>query len=189
MTILIAGQSRLNKYLLRLTIIAVVIEEAGSSRYKRALHSKTFDNAVKKYRQREDDITKQIAAQNRPKAARSHSTSTIDAAIEAAQTSAMRELEGLPNQIIRHSRTFFDQMRYLVEKGGQSLDMMESTGEIRTRIPMELKELLDEIAQYEEINERAKREILEDNDSRNVSTGLLSMLQLVLTTLRRPYSC
>lgn len=64
-------------------------------------------------------------------------------------------------------------MRYLVEKSGQKMDMMESTGEVRMRIPMELKELLDEIAQYDEISERAKREILDDTDSRNVSHASL----------------
>lgn len=150
-----------------------VIEEAGSSRYKRALHSKTFDNAVKRYRKRENDITSNIAAQNRPQAPRTHSASTIHAAIETARVSAERELEGLPNQIIHHSRTFFEQMRYLVEKSGQKMDMMENTGEIRQQTPMELKELLDEIAQYDEISERAKREILEDTDSRNVGATSL----------------
>ena len=45
--------------------------------------------------------------------------------------------------------------------------MMERDGK-SMYIPSELKELLDEISQLEDIGGRARRDILEDNESRNV---------------------
>ncbi|KAJ3544488.1 hypothetical protein NM688_g5739 [Phlebia brevispora] len=164
-----------------MTILVSVIEEAGSSRYKQALHSKSFDNAVKKYRKRETEITNQLASQIKPHPQRMHSDSSIDAAIQAAQVSVQRELESLPNQVIHHTRTFFDHMRYFVNKSGQSLAIMEGTPEPKNRIPVELKDLLDEIAQLADIGERAKRELLEDTYSRN--TLLMLSMERTLRTL------
>ncbi|PSR74374.1 hypothetical protein PHLCEN_2v9882 [Hermanssonia centrifuga] len=152
-----------------------VLEEACSSRYKSVLHSKTFDSAVKKFRQQENEKTNRIHAQTKPQVARKHSASSITNATVAAKEDAQRELECLPNEIIREARTFHEHMQYFVNNGGnvEETMTMESQGQgssgVASRIPNELRELLDQISEYEGIGERAKREILEDSDSRNVS--------------------
>ena len=53
------------------------------------------------------------------------------------------------------------------------------------------KVLLDEIAELEDIGERAKREILEDDDSRNVrDPGIAYFMNMCLFAgSRRPYLC
>ena len=93
--------------------------------------------------------------------------------MQTAQENAQRELESLPNHIIRQTRAFHDHMRYFVNKSGQGMEMLGdgNEGSRTTRVPVELKELLDDIGQLEDIGERAKQEILEDADSRNVSRG------------------
>lgn len=90
--------------------------------------------------------------------------------MHAAEVAAQRELEGLPNLVIRQMRIFHNHMRYFVNKSGQSMPMLEGASQDgRVRIPNELKDLLDEISQFENIGDRTKREILEDTASRNVS--------------------
>lgn len=160
----------------------VVIEEAGSSRYKNALHYKTFDSAVKKFREREDAETKKLAARNTPQAPRAHSNSSLPDATESAQEVARQELEKLPTEIIRQVRTFHDHMQFFANSTGTVAE--EATNaevQKRSRIPKQLRELLDEISELEDIGERAKQEIMEDDDSRNVRSAELAFpLVLVL---------
>lgn len=169
MTILIAGEhlvaDRWNK-----THFLLVIEEAGSSRYKNALHSKTFDTAVKKFRERENSETERLAAHTTPHAPRTHSSSSLHQAVQNAEDVARKELEQLPTEIIRQVRAFHDQMQFFVNSGGSvAEEAAASQAESRTRVPKQMRQLLDEISELEDIGERAKREILEDDDSRNVS--------------------
>jgi potassium channel subfamily K, other eukaryote len=140
-----------------------------SSRYKSALHSKTFDSAVKKFRQKENEETEKISKMARPPAPRQHSSSSLAAATEAAQTEAEAELEQLPTQIIKQVRSFHDQMQFFVNSSQAGEEIVNEGQQGKAGIPRQLKKLLDEVAQFENIGGRAKREILEDDDTRNVS--------------------
>lgn len=162
-----------------MTILISVIEEAGSYRYKSALHFKTFDNAVKKFRARENEETQNLVERTTPQAPRTHSNSSLPDVADSAQQTAQHELEKLPTEIIRQVRTFHDHMRFFVNNGA-SVEGTEGDVQKKQRIPKQLRKLLDEIAELEDIGERAKREILEDDDSRNT----LLMLSIE-RTLRR----
>ena len=162
-----------------------------SSRYKNALHFKTFDRAVKKFRQKENEETEKLAKQITPHAPKTHSLSSLPDAVKEAEELARRELERLPTQIIKQVRSFHDQMQFFVNDTGVAA--AEVAGEHapgRTGIPMQLRKLLDEIARLEEIGGRAKREILEDDDSRNVRLATQSVWFHLLTVVQfRLYYC
>lgn len=148
-----------------------------SSRYKSALHSKTFDSAVKKFRERENKETETLAKQTTPHAPRTHSDTSLLQATERAEEVARKELEKLPTEIIRRVRAFHDHMQFFANSGNA---IAEEEVRPQSRIPKRLRTLLDEIAELEEIGERAKREIMEDDDSRNVSE---------VCSLKRTSSC
>lgn len=156
-----------------------MIEEAGSSKYKNALHSKAFDTAVKKYRLRENQETEKLAAKTRPQIPRTHTDTSLSAAAEAAQSSAQQALERLPNKILEQAQNFHKHMQYFTNSGDNNWqDATGQTSTQRTRIPKELRSLLDELAELEDIGERTKRDIVEDDDARNVSVFHSAMFKL-----------
>ncbi|GJE86492.1 voltage-gated potassium channel protein [Phanerochaete sordida] len=165
-----------------MTILISVIEDAMSSRYKSVLHSKTFDAAVKKFREHENQQTEALARKTTPRAPRAHqSTASLLEAAKRADDAARQELEKLPTEIIRRVRAFHDQMQFFVNSGTTvAEEAVAQEAQSQSRIPKQLRKLLDEIAELEDIGERAKREILEDDDSRNT----LLMLSIE-RTLRR----
>lgn len=147
-----------------------VIEEAGSSKYKNALHSKAFDSAVKKYRIRENKQTEKIAARSRPEIPRARSDGSLIEAVDAAHVTAQQELERLPHEILKQARTFNSHMQYFANNTETNWDEPSNPpSSKRSRTPKELYLLLDEIAKLEEIGERTKRDIMEDDAARNVS--------------------
>lgn len=146
-----------------------MIEEVGSSRYRSALHSKTFDSAVKKFRERENAEAKRLSTKTTPRVPRAHSDSSLDDALHSAKEAAQRELEGLPRQIIQQARTFHDHVHFFVNSGAGVAE--EAATQKNTTVPKELRELLDELAEVEDLGERVKQEIMEDDDTRNVSTS------------------
>ena len=142
---------------------------------------------MKKYRKRENELLSKLAHYQRPQVHESHSSASLDAAVETAQTSAQQELESLPNHVLRQARVVHDHMHYFVNKS----HMIERDGKAMY-IPEELKELLDEISQLEDIGGRAKRDILEDNESRNVRIRALCAVQSAdsaVLPVSRHYSC
>ncbi|KAI0084730.1 hypothetical protein BDY19DRAFT_997463 [Irpex rosettiformis] len=188
-----------------MTILIAVIEEAGSSKYKRALHSKAFDIAVKKFRQQENRKTEAIAARSHIELPRTPDDVSLEQATREASITAQRELEQLPHQILRRGRIFHSHMQYLTnnnsvdtswgdtkspeetagtggaaERDRMTGTMTEKNGGSMSRTPAELRSLLDEISNLEEIGERAKKDIMEDDDTRNT----LLMLSIE-TNLRR----
>ncbi|KAI0689179.1 hypothetical protein BC835DRAFT_1370125 [Cytidiella melzeri] len=164
-----------------MTILIAVIEEAGSSRYKNALHSKAFDNAVKKFRQRENHDTEAIAARSRPQIPKQHSDGSLANAAEAASETAQQELERLPDEILKQARIFHSHMQYFANNTDTNWEEAQnSTSGKKSRTPSELRALLNQVAQFEDIGERTKRDILEDEDTRHT----LLMLSIE-TNLRR----
>ncbi|OCH88377.1 voltage-gated potassium channel [Obba rivulosa] len=176
-----------------LTILVSVLEEAGSSRYKSALHSHVFDRAVRKFRQKEareiaqvlrghalsPDADKRashggVGANGPPSAiSRQHEPESPEAAakrVKHAQEIARRELEELPGDIIKQTRAFYDSIQFFLGSGSEEdvEDPVLTAQEGPINVPEELRRLLDEIATSEGIGERLKREILQDEDARKV---------------------
>ena len=159
-----------------------------SSRYMSALHSKTFDSAVRKFREKENEKTETLAQKTTPRAPRTHSDSSLPTAAEAVSEVAQRELERLPQEIIKQVQSFYDHMQFFVNNAGVAGEEAVN-GELQgsTTIPRQLRKLLNEIAQFEDIGGRAKREILEDDESRNVSvtrpSHVHTLIKVVVQTL------
>ncbi|CAL1708783.1 unnamed protein product [Somion occarium] len=162
-----------------MTILISVLQEAGSSKYQSVLHSTMFDNGVRKYRQRESEETARIASNrhctsaNDEESSRPNGSSYEEAlpdAANAAKEKAQKELEQLPREIIRHAQNFHEHMHYFASRGQDDDvdDQTEASADKskKSSIPEELKALLDQIAELEGINARAKREILQDKDAR-----------------------
>ncbi len=131
---------------------------------------------------RENKETEAIAARSRPGVPRTHSDSSLLQATEAASVAAQRELERLPNQILQQARVFHSHMQYLANnadtnwedtRNSESAAATANGGKnAASRTPAELRALLDEIANLDEIGERTKRDIMEDDETRNVSNTL-----------------
>ncbi|KAI0674561.1 hypothetical protein C8Q78DRAFT_1015567 [Trametes maxima] len=176
-----------------LTIVVSVVQEASSSRYKSALHSQVFDKAVKKYRKRQLQEAKQrprsVTAQHGHRdntnlahensnhhILSSHHTSehtgtrSTEERLKASQETTQHVLEMLPGEIVRGARTFQDYMQFFVSGAADGVnpfderDADDSSG--MSKIPPDMKKLLDELAEMEHINERVKAEILQDEDAR-----------------------
>ncbi|GBE87357.1 hypothetical protein SCP_1100320 [Sparassis crispa] len=94
----------------------------------------------------------------------------IAARLGKSQEVAQQELEALPEQIIMHARAFHDYMEYFVGNKYGSIHLQGDT--VPSLVPDELKMLLDDITQEEGTSERVKREILQDNEARNVLFAL-----------------
>lgn len=166
-----------------------VLQEAGSSRYKSALHSRTFDKAVKKYRKKQLQEGKQrprpiIDKQSSAVAEKStngsanghHSQAEAKPTVERfkeAQAISQRALETLPGEVIRMSKQFEEFMQFFVAGGADGTNPLEDrdaggeSGDLR--IPPDMRKLLDELCDMESINDRVKGEILQDEDARKVS--------------------
>lgn len=190
-----------------------VVQEAGSSRYKSALHSQVFDKAVKKYRKRQLQEGKQRprpvaessnpASGSRPRNSRhpdgsSHSYRTEDGdgdqpiaeRAKESQDIAQHALEALPGEIVRGARTFQNYMQFFVSGATEGIDAIEDQDAEDERglpkIPPDMRKLLDELADMEHINGRVKTEILQDEDARKVSFVVFCRVVRVLISVRGP---
>ncbi|KAI0945627.1 hypothetical protein AcW1_001803 [Taiwanofungus camphoratus] len=179
------------------TILFSVIQEAGSNRYKSVLHSRVFDKAVERYRKTESreaakvpriaethlhrttsNINKSerarkehrngnLNASGGPASGQSSATVT-STRLKRSQEIAQRELEILPGEILRQARTFHDYIQYFMNTIGSDYEDVNLPGEEgRRNVPAELKKLLDDILEVEGVGERVKREILQDDESKN----------------------
>lgn len=132
---------------------------------------------MKKFRERENAETEKLVANTTPEAPKNHSNSSLLDVAESAQELAQHELEKLPTEIIRQVRAFHDHMRFFANSGGTvAEEAVNGEAQKRSGIPKQLRQLLDEISELEDIGERAKREILEDDDSRNVRNLCISSI-------------
>ncbi len=153
-----------------------------------------FDNAVKKYRHKGGEEANRVTqerlysvSQTRMAANLSQSShastpfnGTDPAIVEAARETAQQELEELPSEILRQARTIHEHMQFYVKHGQLGYEQSVMPGEeSKTRVPRELKSLLNEIARLEGIGEGAKREILQDEDARKVRKPLVQILRFL----------
>lgn len=135
-----------------------VLQDAFSSRYKSALYSGVFENAVKKYRQRaktsekngqdEDNEDFSIPARIRP------------SLVEESSARAQRSLESLPGKVVERARDFHRYIQYL------------GHADHGTIVITDLEVMLDDISRAEKLDDRMKDEILQDEEAKHVSTGL-----------------
>lgn len=161
------------------------------------MHSRAFDKAVAKYRKRAASKATKAASRAEHSTQRATNASDMTAEggaaetaepdpsglvltaskLEEVQAQTQRHLEALPHEIIHRARTFHDYMQYFA--GGRGRDL---PGEgPQTNVPDELRKLLDEIARSEGIGERVKRDILHDNDAKNVRPPVPIHDRLVFT--------
>jgi len=154
----------------------IVLQDAFSSKYKNAMHSGVFQNAVKKYRQEakarsekkpEDEGSEEL---NIP-------TGVHPSVVEESSTRAQKSLENLPGQVLEQARVFHRHVQYLVQ-----------TEPERVLAP-DIKFMLDDISQAQKLDERVKDEILQDEDARNVSTALYFALHPASITESAPRRC
>jgi hypothetical protein len=131
-----------------------VLQDAFSSKYKSALHSGVFENAVKKYRQKtkkengDDHKQLSIPARIRP------------SVFEESSAQAQRILEALPGKVLEQTRVFHRYIQYLLQA---------HRGEVVT---MDLMLMLDDISRAQKLDDRMKGEILQDDEAKNVSMSL-----------------
>jgi potassium channel subfamily K, other eukaryote len=162
-----------------------VVSDAFSSRYKNALHIGVFDRAVKRYRKRR--IAQELAnkPRNRPTTDHSQAAEKPDLKPELQATQLQRStsqarrnaetlLEALPREILGHARSFHEHVRYVMSQpsGPGDRNRRGRSGSVADDIPDGLKRLLDDIANTEKMSDNMKREILEDEEARNVSIRL-----------------
>ena len=135
-----------------------VLQDAFSSKYRNALHSGAFEDAVKKYRQKKKAQAEKKAQEglvgglNIPAKVR-------PSTLEESSARAQQSLESLPAQMLEQARVFHRHIQLFVQT--------ESGGDP----PPDLKLMLDDISRAQKLDERVKDEILQDEDARNVSGG------------------
>lgn len=145
--------------------LGVVLQDAFSSRYKNALHSGAFEDAVKKYRQKKKaQVEKKVEDVNNREL--NIPTKIPPSALEETSARAQQSLESLPGRALEQARVFHRHIQYFAH------------AEPERDMPPDLKLMLDDISRAQKLDERVKNEILQDEDARNVSTSLYLTLQL-----------
>ena len=200
MTVLIAGRLRLLATFSFLAQCALVLTDTFSSKYRHMTHkNKTFDRAVDRYRQGQDQsrrVTVEKCAKDRPlsemlqanlakmsspQRARPLSASQPKLTLEEADACLRERIEPLPTMILKEVVKFRENTRYFFIAGGHA-DALSLPSDPREKsgisfpqenvVPEELKKLLDEVAQEEGFDERLKQEVWDDEHARNVSLSL-----------------
>ncbi|KAF9652571.1 hypothetical protein BDM02DRAFT_2784109 [Thelephora ganbajun] len=142
-----------------MTTLVSVLQDAFSSRYKSALYSGVFENAVKKYRQK-TKAQNEKKAQEEDKQELNIFDKVRPSAVEESSARAQHTLEDLPERVLEQARVFHQHIQYIVQ------------AEPEGAVTPDLKLMLDDIGRVQKLDERVKDEILENKDARNA----LSML-------------
>ncbi|KAJ7249438.1 hypothetical protein C8J57DRAFT_1521927 [Mycena rebaudengoi] len=156
-----------------MTILISVIAEAFSSKYHTVLHSGVFDRAVKRYREQARAIAEKARRGKYklfsptsptfpaiPTVGSEHNQSAEDVLAES-HSRAQATLEALPHKILADAKSFHEHLSYFVGPGNA---IRQGTAD---ELPPGLQQLMNEITGAEKLGERAKREILEDEDARH----------------------
>ena len=142
------------------------MQDAFSSKYKSAVHTGVFENAVKRYRQK----TKNQSKRKMKKGISEKLTIPVGVSssdIEESSARAQQNLEYLPGEVLEQARIVHRYVRCLVqaEPGGND--------------SADLQLLLDDINRTQESDEKVKMEILHDKDARNVSIDPSAAIPLI----------
>ena len=148
-----------------------VLQDAFSSKYKSALHSGAFKDAVKKYRQKKKAQTEKKLGEGGNGELRIP-VNVPTSIVEESTARAQHSLENLPGQVLGQARAFHRHIQYFVH----------IHTEPEAEVPPDLKVMLDDISRARKLDERMKDEILQDEDARNVSTSLYLTLRSARVT-------
>ena len=200
MTVLIAGGSSESCSPNSASFIVSVLSDVFSSKYHSVTHNKTFDRAVRRYRQGRDQGMRNEAGESSESSGRrlsqllqanfarmsSSQLAQPECASQPALTLAEAEarlraqIEPLPKMILNQVDRLRDHTRYFLIANGHA-DAMSLSGDPggknvltlprKNEVPEELKELLDDIAREEGLEERLKLEVWDDVHARNVSVS------------------
>jgi hypothetical protein len=197
MTVLFAGTFSEPCFLASDIQCATVVSDAFSSKYHSVTHDKRFDRAVRHYRQGQEkavvnirknangDLPHQGRAALKANLARISSREPAQARSEPKPALTLDEADALlrsrtellPEMMLKEVLRLRDHTRYFLMTNGHAdvFDIHTGTlGEGGSAIPQEhavhedLKQLLDEIAEEEGLEERLKHEVWEDVHSRKV---------------------
>ncbi|KAJ7590585.1 hypothetical protein C8J56DRAFT_537402 [Mycena floridula] len=133
-----------------MTILISVLSEAYSSRYKHFFHSNVFDRAVKRYqarlrRPRRNRQSLPLVQIVNPGAVETYET------LAHPPQRAQDQLEALPYRMLALTQEFQTQMQYFAHPWTD-----------KSKLPVVVQDLLDEVTENMAIGERHKQEILED---------------------------
>ncbi|KAG6810995.1 hypothetical protein H0H92_009498 [Tricholoma furcatifolium] len=181
-----------------MTILISIVSDAYSSRYKSIFSSGLVTQAVRRYQQRARDNARLRARQPSvtltmvptigPDTATTYvqpysplTATTMAApvppfsAFSDSQKRVMGQLEALPEQVLRHARTFGEEVQYLIEPE-------VSIAQGREGAPDSLKALMDDVAGVEKLGEEIKEEILRDADARHalLAISIENVLQKIV---------
>jgi len=142
-----------------MTILVSVLQDAFSSKYKNAMHSGVFENAVKKYRQEA-----KAWGEKKPEEGDNEEldvpTRVHPTAVEESSVRAQKSLENLPGQVLEQARVFHRHAQHLVQAEPEKV------------VSPDLKLMLDDISRSQKLDEKVKDEILQDEDARNTLSVL-----------------
>jgi potassium channel subfamily K, other eukaryote len=79
-------------------------------------------------------------------------------------------LENLPNSVLLNAKVFYEQMQYFLGPGRYGGTPGHHSRDI---VPEGLRSLLDDIVGSEQLGERVKLEILQDDDARQVGSAFI----------------
>jgi hypothetical protein len=156
--------------------LAIVLQDAFSSKYKSAMHSGVFESAVKKYRREAKASSKKKPGEEDSEEL-SIPTRVHPSAVEELSTRAQKSLENLPGQVLEQARVFHRHVQHLVQAEPEGV------------VGPDVKLMLDDIGRAQKLDERIKDEILQDEDARNVSTGLYFTFYSASITKSAPRRC
>ena len=97
--------------------------------------------------------------------------------VDESSSRAQKSLEILPTQVLEQAGVFRRHVQYLLQPEPDRV------------VGPDLKLILDDIARAHKLDERVKDEILEDEDARNVSAGLLITFHSPSLTEPLPRRC
>ena len=143
-----------------------VLQDAFSSKYKSALYSGVFENAVKKYRQK-------AKTQGEKKTQEEDNKDLVipvrirSSLVEKSSARAQRSLETLPGKVLEQAIVFHRYIQYLAHAEHGAI------------VPTDLKSMLDDISRSEKLDDRMKDEILQDEEAKHVSMSL----RLIMTPI------
>ena len=175
-----------------------VITDGFSSKYRSVTHDKSFDRAVRRYRQGQEKVTPRNASATLRKRRSSVVVPALQAnlarissrepgqpccapkppqTLEEAESRLRARIEPLPAMILKEVLRLRDHTRYFVMANGHADAMSVQVGaganaspaRQEYAVPEDLKELLDEVAHEEGFEERMKQEVWDDAHARNVS--------------------
>jgi hypothetical protein len=197
MTVLFAGTFSKSCVSVREIQCAAVVSDAFSSKYHSVTHDKRFDRAVRRYREGQekavvnikkgenDELPNQGRAALKANLARISSRDPAQArsepkpalTLEEADALLRSRTEQLPEMMLKEVLRLRDHTRYFLMTNGHAdvfdipTDTLEEGGSRMSKehaVHEDLKQLLDEIAEEEGLEERLKHEVWEDVHARKV---------------------